>query len=86
MDCVAPLRRKGGDVIHQCPLDAVALCFLGETRSVRQNIHSLTTGVRAHQCGATEHPVISALQHVQQRMCVRGVFLPACTTRLFEAH
>ena len=27
MDCVAPLRR-GGDAIHQCPLDAVALCFL----------------------------------------------------------
>ena len=39
MDCVAPLRR-GGDAIHQCPLDAVALCFLLTCATLMTSSHS----------------------------------------------
>ena len=39
MDCVAPLRR-GGDAIHQCPLDAVALCFLLTCALLMTSSHS----------------------------------------------
>ena len=39
MDCIAPLRR-GGDAIHQCPLDAVALCFLLTSALLMTSSHS----------------------------------------------
>ena len=39
MDCIAPLRR-GSDAIHQCPLDAVALCFLLTCALLMTSSHS----------------------------------------------
>ena len=39
MDCVAP-PSKGGDAIHQCPLDAVALCILLTCALLMTSSHS----------------------------------------------
>ena len=56
MDCVAP-PSKGGDAIHQCPLDAVALCFLLTCALLMTSSHSEGSLTMARTLGSDPNQV-----------------------------
>ena len=70
MDCIAPLRR-GGDAIHQCPLDAVALCFLLTCALLMTSSHS-------EGCLKQYHRFVkpSFDKYIQPTLCTADIVVP----------